>query len=89
MPVNDTSPSAARYLMEANRALSPTQRLERVVALNQALDAIVEAAIRARHPDLTDREIRDHVARRHLGTELFAKVVAERERRKSTVDDRV
>lgn len=83
MPVTDTSPSVARILVEANRALTPTQRLERVVALNQALDEIVEASIRSKHPDLADQEISDLVARRRLGEELFRKAVDARDRAKA------
>lgn len=83
MALTDTSPSAARFLTEANRSLTPAKRIERVVALNGALDAFVEAGIRMQNPGFSESEVSDLAAQRRLGEDLFRKAAAVRDRTRS------
>ncbi|MEW6753799.1 MAG: hypothetical protein AB1505_22880 [Candidatus Latescibacterota bacterium] len=55
----DTPLEVERLLVEGYRAMSPRQKLERVVAMNQALVTLARARLRAQYgPDLPEREVR-------------------------------
>ena len=56
--VSDTPPAVERMLIEGYRQMSPAQKLERVAALNRALDQLARARIRAQYGDVSEREVR-------------------------------
>jgi len=60
MPVqSDTSPEAERIIIDGLRRMSPAQKLERVSAINRALDALVTARLRAQYnPTPTELRLR-------------------------------
>ncbi len=63
----DTPPAVERVLIAGYRAMTPAQRLQRVVALNRALDELATARIRAQYgPDLSRREVDLRLASLHL-----------------------
>jgi hypothetical protein len=66
----DTAPEAAARQREAFRAMTPERRVELAVEMSDQIRAIAESGIRARHPELSDREVRDAVADLLLGREL-------------------
>jgi hypothetical protein len=71
----DTSPEAERVLIRGYRRMSPLRKLERVAAMNRALDRLAEARIRATYgPDLTEREVRLRLAALRLDRETMIRV---------------
>ena len=54
----DTHPAVEAMLIEGFRGMSPSQKLERVRALNQAVQELALLDIRRRHPDAGEREQR-------------------------------
>jgi hypothetical protein len=66
----DTSEPVDRMLMAAYGRMSPSEKLERVRALSQAVHEMAAAGIRLRRPDASDEEIRHILAVRRLGEEL-------------------
>ena len=77
----DTSPAAARVLLNGIRSMTPRQRLDRVVELNRALDQVVEAVIRSQHEgELDVDDIVRLSALRHLDSDLVRKVTAAKSR---------
>jgi hypothetical protein len=56
--LSDTPPPVERILIEGYRQMSPTQKLERVAALNRALDQLARARIRAQYGDVPEGEMR-------------------------------
>jgi hypothetical protein len=81
---SDTSPDAARYLLEAQRKRTPAERLRMVGELNALARRVAEAAIRCEHPAWSDLDVKAEMARRLLGPELAREVMAEIARREST-----
>ncbi len=72
---SDTPPEMERVLIEGYRAMTPRQKLERVVALNRALDQLARARLRAQYGDeLPEREIRLRLAALRLDREVMIKV---------------
>lgn len=56
---DDTPPEVEERVIEGYRAMSPAQRLGRVVSLNRALEALAAARVTSRHgPGLSPRELR-------------------------------
>ena len=56
---SDTPLEVERVLVEGYRAMSPRQKLERVIALNRALEQLARARLRAQYGEaLSEREIR-------------------------------
>jgi len=81
MSVSDTSPSAARILLEGYRLMSPQQRLNRVVELNRMLDEVIEGVIRSQHEgELSEDDLLRLSALRRLDPELVQKAMEERTR---------
>ncbi len=72
---SDTPPEVERVLIEGYRAMTPRQKLERVVALNRALEQLVRARLRAQYGEaLPEREIRLRLAALRLDREVMIKV---------------
>ena len=56
---DDTPPEIEARVIEGYRAMSPAERLARVVSLNRALEALATARLGSRYgPDLSPRELR-------------------------------
>jgi hypothetical protein len=53
---DDTHPAMRALLIEGYRAMSPAQKLERVRALNHAVQQPALMDIRRRHPNADERE---------------------------------
>jgi hypothetical protein len=77
MPVpSDTSPDAERILIEAYRRMSLAEKLERVVALNRALEALSTARLRAQYgAAMSPRELRLRLAALRLEPEIMRTVL--------------
>jgi hypothetical protein len=71
---HDTDPAVELLLIEGYRRMSPAQKLERVRALNRAVQELALADIRRRHPDADEREQALRLASRWLDHELMVRV---------------
>jgi hypothetical protein len=58
-------------LVEADRALTPQQKMRQVLDCNTAADAMALAGLRARHPQASERELRLRLAAQRLGRPLM------------------
>jgi hypothetical protein len=74
MRPRDTSPEAWEVFLEANRRMSPAEKLTRVFEHSAFVRSLMMAGIRRRHPEASDREVFLRFARQTLGQELFARV---------------
>jgi hypothetical protein len=72
-PTNDTHPKIEALLVEGYRKMSPSQKLERVRALTQAVQELALLDVRRRHPDADVREQSLRVASRWIEPELMAR----------------
>ena len=72
----DTNPEMRRALLDRVRAMTPAERLARMVALNRSVEAMARTGIRMRHPEATEREVRLLLARAWLEPETLAKIAA-------------
>jgi hypothetical protein len=69
---SDTPPAVERLLIDGYRRMSVTQKLERVAAMNRALDQLARARLRAQYgDDLSERELRLRLAALRLDRELM------------------
>jgi hypothetical protein len=59
----DTSAEAWQLQVEALRRMSPEKRLAAGAAMSDEVRALVEAGIRARHPEYSATELRAAIAR--------------------------
>ena len=73
---DDTDPAVAAILVEGYRRMSPSQKLERVRALNHAVQALALADIRRRHPNADEREQALRLASRWIAPELMLRAFA-------------
>ena len=73
----DTSPEAWKVQLDLIRAMPPEERLQHTFEFSALVRSLVEATLRADHPEANDREIFLRAARRRLGAELFHKVYGE------------
>ncbi len=73
---DDTDPAVEAILIEGFRRMSPAQKLERVRALNQTVQALALADIRRRHPDADEREQALRLASRWIEPELMVRAFA-------------
>jgi hypothetical protein len=69
----DTSPEAWKVYLEAQKRLTPGEKLRRAVGYSTFLRALAEAGLRRRYPQAGEREIFLRAARQRLGLELFHK----------------
>ena len=72
--LSDTSPDAERVLIEGYRRMTPAQRLDRVFAMNRALEQLQRARIAAEYGSVPEREMRLRLASLRLGRETMVKV---------------
>jgi predicted RNase H-like HicB family nuclease len=70
----DTSPEAQHARIEDFRRMTPTQKLQRVGLLNEALKILQKERIRARYGDISDEEMRMRLGALRLGRETMIKV---------------
>ena len=70
LPPSDTSPEAARFLNEAYRQMTPTQKLQRVASLNRTLVQLAAARIRQQYGDIPEEEMRLRLGRETM-IEMF------------------
>ncbi|MCC6221520.1 MAG: hypothetical protein IT291_09805 [Deltaproteobacteria bacterium] len=66
----DTSPDALNKMHEFARALSPSERLEKLLSLMSCLAELAIAAIRAEDPDISKKELYLRYAERLHGREI-------------------
>jgi hypothetical protein len=69
----DTSPEAWKVYLEAQRRLTPEERIQRCLEWSAVVRGFAEAGLRERHPQADDHEILLRYARMTLGEELFRK----------------
>jgi hypothetical protein len=69
--LDDTHPDIDAVRIEAYRRMTPTQKLEIVSALNQAVRELALADIRRRHPYASEREQMLRLASRSLPAQLL------------------
>jgi hypothetical protein len=67
----DTSPEAARVLVDGYRRMSPEQKLAIVDDLTRATKQLAAARIHQQYPNATDREVLLRVASLTLGRDLM------------------
>ena len=69
---SDTSPAAHRVLIEGYRRMTPAEKLQRVAALNRALEQLARARLRARYgADVSERELRLRSGALRLGRRVM------------------
>ena len=68
---NDTAPGVEAVLIAGYRAMSASQKLERVRALNQAVQRLAAVDVRRRFPEAAAREAAFRVAARWLSPDLM------------------
>jgi hypothetical protein len=72
---DDTHPAIERILIEGYRRMSPMEKLERVAALNRALDELALARIEATYGlDMSTREKQLRLAALRLDRETMIRV---------------
>lgn len=59
---SDTTPAVERLLIEGYRRMSPAEKLERVAAMNRALQQLATARLRAQYGQMTESELRLRLA---------------------------
>lgn len=69
----DTRPEVEALHVELMRALTPAEKMARMVSLNRSLRAIARAAARRAHPEATEREVALRAASRWLPADLMRK----------------
>jgi hypothetical protein len=72
---SDTSSAVEAFLIEGYRRMAPAAKLERVAALNRALDELASARLTAQYgPDLPERERRLRLAALRLDAQIMTDV---------------
>lgn len=75
-PFDEDTPRHVREIMfERLRAMSPAERLARMVALNRSVESLARTGIKQRHPDADEREVQVRLARMWLDDETIERVV--------------
>ncbi len=70
-PLSDTHPAMEHILVNAYRAMSPVEKLERVRAMTEAVQKLALADIRRRHPNADVREQALRLASRWIEPDLM------------------
>ena len=71
----DTPPEIEELMLDAYRRMTPAEKLQRVIELNRATEAMAMARIRAQYgPDLPEREMRLRLASLRLDRETMIEV---------------
>jgi len=68
--LSDTDPAVARLIAEGYRRMTPERRLELAGEMCEALDELVLAGLRLRHPTADEAELMRRLAEIRLGREL-------------------
>lgn len=71
---SDTDPAIAAKIVAAHREMSSEDKMRRVLACNAAAEAMAAAGLRARHGELSERELRLHLAALRLGRQTMLEV---------------
>ncbi|MCI0433812.1 MAG: hypothetical protein L0271_09180 [Gemmatimonadetes bacterium] len=72
---SDTPLAVERVLIEGYRRMAPREKLDRVIALNRAVEQLARARIRAQYgKDLSDRELRLRLAALRLDRRVMVEV---------------
>lgn len=73
--VEDTPADIEARVIEGYRAMTPAQKMDRVVALNRAVEQLARARIEMTYgPDLSEREVRLRLASLRLPRETMIEV---------------
>ena len=73
---SDTSPAVERLLIDGYRSMPPAEKLNRVAALNRALEQLATARLRARYgAEMPDRERRLRLAALRLDERTMVDVL--------------
>jgi hypothetical protein len=67
----DTDPAVAALVIAAHRRMTPREKMRRVLDCNAASEAMALAGLRARHPGLSEEELRLRLATLRLGRRLM------------------
>jgi hypothetical protein len=71
----DTPPAVERVLVEGYRRMSPAEKIQRVLALNRALEQLATARLRTQYgTDLPEREVRLRLAALRLDRQTMIDV---------------
>jgi hypothetical protein len=73
LPPSDTDPRIEAMLIEGCRAMSPSQKVERVRAMTLAVQKLALLDIQRTHPEASEREQKLRLASRWLPPELMVK----------------
>lgn len=68
--LTDTDPAVVRLIAEGYRRMTPERRLELAGEMCEAVDQLVLAGLRLRHPAADGAELRRRLAEIRLGREL-------------------
>ncbi len=75
MPITDTHPDAQRVLLRGYAAMTPAEKLRRVVDLNRSVEALAAARIRKEYgAEISDRELALRLAALRLDRATMIKV---------------
>ena len=80
----DTSTEADRIELELLRRMTPSERVQKAIALSNEVAHMCKAAIRRRHPDFDDNEVSLKFIELNYGRQLSDEVRAWRIARKRT-----
>lgn len=69
--MRDTRPEAERVLLERIRRMTPAKRLEEGLRASVTCRHVIRAGIRARHPEYSEDDVEDALARTLWGDALF------------------
>lgn len=69
-PIRDTSQQVLQVQLEGFRRMSPAERISRICALSQQIKAMSFAAIRRRHPGISNADVRLKFIELTYGIEL-------------------
>ena len=73
----DTSPEVWQLIVDLQRKMSPSQRLQCALDWSEVVRGFFEAGIRQRYPQADERELFLRAARINLGRDLFEKAYGE------------
>jgi len=71
---SDTDPRALQVFIEAQRRLSPGEKIAAVLEMSEFLMRLAEDNVRKLHPEFSEREVFLNAASRRLGRETMIRV---------------
>jgi hypothetical protein len=69
----DTSPEAWKLVVDLQRKMSPSERLQCALDWSEVVRGFLEAGVKTRYPNADERELFLRAARIRLGQDLFEK----------------